>query len=93
MEFERNGFAEKNTSEGSNFRRDVAQVQGEVGLLVYERGLFLHLLNNIVKEKIEEQELNNEMRLRMKIQISAHNKSVTVRPSVHWLFIAHLDVL
>ena len=24
------------------------------------------------------------MRLRMKIQISAHNKSVTVRPSAHW---------
>ena len=28
------------------------------------------------------------MRLQIKFQISAHNKPVTVRPSVHWLFIA-----
>ena len=46
-------------------------------VLVYEGRLFLHLLNNITNEKIEEQELRmNEMRLQMKIEISSHNKLV-----------------
>ena len=49
----------------------------EMDVLVYEGRLFLHPLNNITNEKIEEQELRmNETRLQMKIEISSHNKLV-----------------